>query len=101
MPKNLKRLTGYGDLHFITFCCYQRRPLLGTARARNLAVKILEEVRARYGFALVSYVLMPEDVHLLISESGRVSPAKIIQVFKQKLSRRVAQRIHCENWIGH
>jgi hypothetical protein len=24
MPKNLKRLTGYGDLHFITFCCYQR-----------------------------------------------------------------------------
>jgi hypothetical protein len=25
MPKNPKRLTGYGDLHFITFCCYQRR----------------------------------------------------------------------------
>jgi putative transposase len=89
MPKNLKRFTGYGDLHFITFCCYQRRPLLAAVRARNLAVKILEEVRARYGFALVGYVIMPEHVHLLISESGRVSPAKIIQVFKQRFSRRM------------
>ena len=54
MPKNLKRITGRGDLHFITFCCYQRRPLLASARARNLAVQILKEVRARYGFALVN-----------------------------------------------
>jgi putative transposase len=92
MPKNLKRFTGCGDLHFITFCCYQRRPLLATVRARNLAVKVLEEVRARYGFALLGYVIMPEHVHLLISESGRVSPAKIIQVFKQRLSRRMRRK---------
>ena len=92
MPKRLKRLTGRGDLHFITFCCYQRRPLLGTVRARNLAVKILGEVRGRYGFALVGYVIMPEHVHLLLSESGSSSPAKIIQVFKQRLSRRMRGR---------
>ncbi|MGB8493853.1 MAG: hypothetical protein WCE53_05580 [Candidatus Acidiferrum sp.] len=53
MPKNLRRVTGRGDLHFITFCCYQRRALLGTIRARNLAVQILGEVRARYRIALV------------------------------------------------
>ncbi len=92
MPKRLKRLTGHGDLHFITFCCYQRRPLLGTVRARNLAVKILDEVRGRYGFALVGYVLVPDHVHLLISESGSIRPAKIIQVFKQRLSRRMRGR---------
>lgn len=92
MPKRLKRLTGRGDLHFITFCCYQRRPLLGTVRARNLAVQIIEEVRARYGFALVGYVIMPDHVHLLISESGSIRPAKIIQVFKQRLSRRMRGR---------
>ena len=89
MPKNLKRVTGYGDLHFITFCCYQRRALLGTVPARNLAAKILGEVRSKYGFALVGYVLMPEHVHLLIGESQAVLPAKIIQVFKQRLSRRM------------
>jgi len=94
MPKNLKRVTGHGDLHFITFCCYQRRPLLASAHARNLAVKILEEVRVRYRFALVGYVIMPEHVHLLISESGRVSPARLIQVLKQRLSRRMRGRKH-------
>ena len=89
MPKNLRRVTGRGDLHFITFCCYQRRALLGTVRVRNLAVQIVGEVRGRYGFALVGYVIMPEYVHLLIGESRAVPPAKVVQVFKQRLSRRM------------
>ena len=89
MPKNLKRITGRGDLHFITFCCYQRRPFLDTVRARNLAVQILKEVRASYRFALIGYVIMPEHVHLLIGESASVAPSTIIQIFKQRLSRRL------------
>jgi putative transposase len=95
MPKNLRRVTGRGDLHFITFCCYQRRALLGTVQARNLAVQILGDVRARYGFALVGYVIMPEHVHLLIGESPAVSPAKVVQVFKQRVSRRMREK-ECE-----
>jgi len=82
MPKNLRRITGFDDLHFITFCCYQRRAFLDSVRARNLAIRALEQTRARYGFALVGYVLMPEHVHLLLSESGSATPAKIVQSFK-------------------
>ncbi len=89
MPKKLKRIVGQGDLHFITFCCYQRRPLLRTVRARNLAVEILRKVRTRYRFALLGYVFMPEHIHLLISESPESPPARVIQVFKQRLSRRM------------
>ena len=89
MPKNLRRITGRRDLHFITFCCYQRRPLLASVRSRNLVIEILREVRAKYGFSLVGYVIMPEHVHLLISESAAVPPAKVIQVFKQRVSRRM------------
>ena len=92
MPKGLKRITGFGHLHFITFCCYQRRALLGSVRARNVVVQILREVRARYGFALIGYVIMPEHIHLLISESGPGTPAKVIQVFKQRVSRRMRGR---------
>jgi putative transposase len=88
MPTGLRRLTGRGDLHFITFCCYQRKALLGSVAARNLAIEILRQVRERYSFALVGYVIMPEHVHLLISESGSATPAKIVQVFKQRVSRR-------------
>jgi len=68
MPTGLRRIAGFGHLHFITFCCYQRRALLGSVRARNVTVQILREVRARYGFALIGYVIMPEHMHLLISE---------------------------------
>ena len=92
MPKNLKRYIGRGDLHFITFTCYQRRALRGGVRSRNLAAKILDEVRAKYGFALVGYVLMPEHVHLLINELPSVRPARIIQVFKQRVSRQMRER---------
>ncbi len=87
MPTNLKRLTGQGDLHFITFCCYHRRPLLETAKARDFAVQILAEVRAKYDFALVGYVIMPEHVHFLIDEKPTVIPAAVVQVFKQRVSR--------------
>ena len=70
MPRRLKRYTGRGDLHFITFSCYERRALLQGKRAKNLFVKVLSEVRARYRFRLVGYVVMPEHVHLVIDESS-------------------------------
>jgi REP element-mobilizing transposase RayT len=62
MPKNLKRYYGQGHLHFITCSCYRRLPLLRSARARNALARILGQVRQRYGFALVGYVVMPEHI---------------------------------------
>ena len=84
-----KRYTGRGDLHFITFSCYQRRPLLGTVRARDLFVKVLGEVRARHEFLLVGYVVMPEHVHLLMSEPRKLTPSRVLQVVKQRVSREM------------
>jgi hypothetical protein len=31
MPKRLKRIYGFGHLHFLTFSCYRRLPLLRSA----------------------------------------------------------------------
>lgn len=53
MPKNLKRYYGLGHLHFITFSCYRRVPLLRTVRSRNTFVRALTAVRSKFGFALV------------------------------------------------
>jgi putative transposase len=52
-------------------------------------VKILGEVRTRYGFKVLGYVIMPEHVHILINELAAISPAKIVQIFKQRVSRRM------------
>jgi putative transposase len=83
----LRRFYGSGDLHFVTFSCYRRRPYLGTVRARNRFVKLLDEVRSRHGFALYGYVLMPEHVHLLLGEPEHGNPSKVLQVVKQKMSQ--------------
>ncbi len=83
----LKRLYGRRDLHFVTFSCYRRRPYLNSIRCRDRFVKILDEVRRRHEFQLVGYVVMPEHVHLLISEPPKGNPSKVLQVLKQKVSR--------------
>jgi putative transposase len=92
MPRKLKRRHGRGDFHFITFSCYERRPLLATVRARNLFVKTLGEVLNRSGSLLVGYVVMPEHVHLLLSEPTRDNLAQLVQVLKQRVSRAMRAR---------
>lgn len=84
-----KRYTGRGDLHFVTFSCYQRRQLLATAVERDLFVKTLSEVRERHEFQFFGYVVMPEHVHLLISEPACLTPSRVLQVLKQRVSREL------------
>jgi hypothetical protein len=60
MPAGLKRLYGKGNLHFITFSCFRRLPLLKTGRARDVFVKELSKIRDEMGFHLIGYVVMPE-----------------------------------------
>jgi putative transposase len=88
----LKRYFGKGDLHFVTFSCYRRRAYLGTVRARNRFLKILDEIRLRHDFALVGYVVMPEHVHLLMGEPRVGNPSKSLQVLKQKVSRELLKK---------
>ena len=92
MRNRLQRLYGRGDLHFVTFSCYRRRPFLAAARARFLFVNILDQVRSRHVFLLIGYVVMPEHVHLLLSEPEKGNPSKVLQVLKQKVSRALRKR---------
>jgi REP element-mobilizing transposase RayT len=92
MPKGLRRRYGLRHLHFITCSCYRRLPLFASARAKNLFVKILGEVRDRYGFALAGYVVMPEHIHLLLGEPAKGSPSTVMQVLKQRVSRRLRRK---------
>lgn len=92
MTKGPIRIYGRGHLHFITFSCYHRLALLGSPRARNTFVEILDTVRDACGFALVGYVVMPEHVHLLIGEPRRGTPSLALQILKQRVSRRLRQK---------
>ncbi|MFZ1139600.1 MAG: transposase [Candidatus Sulfotelmatobacter sp.] len=93
MPNRLHRYYGAGYLHFITTSCYQRRALLGSQRDRDLFLQVLERVRRRYHFVVVGYVVMPEHVHLLLSEPERGNPSVVMQALKQGFARSLLRKL--------
>lgn len=89
VPRDLKRYYSQGHLHFVTFSCYRRLAFLGTARRRDLVLRILERTRVSYGFSIVGYVVMPEHLHILVSEPQRTNLSTALKAFKQAVGRRV------------
>ena len=89
MPWGLKRFQQTGQLHFITFSCYRRAPLLSSPESRLTFEETLEEVRRWYDFYITGYVVMPEHVHLLVSEPERADLGRCIQMLKQNASRKL------------
>jgi len=82
MPQALHRFYGARDLHFLTFSCYRRQPLFSSAARCDLFLQILERVRQRYRLVVLGYVVMPEHVHLLLSEPQRATLSTAIQALK-------------------
>ena len=92
MPSGLHRTYGAHHLHFITCSCYRRLPFFHSARARDRFLSILEQTRQRYRFVVVGYVVMPEHVHLLLSEPKVGTPSTVMQVLKQSTARALLPR---------
>ncbi len=82
MTEGLRRFYSGNDLHFLTFSCYRRRPLFSNEAYCDLFLKIVERVRRRYRLVVLGYVVMPEHVHLLVSEPQRETLSTAIQALK-------------------
>ncbi len=93
MTRRLHRYYGAGYLHFITTSCYRRKPLLGNEHNRDLFLRVLEDVRRRYHFAVIGYVIMPEHVHMLLGEPERDNPSVVMQALKQVFTQRLLGRM--------
>ena len=69
--------------HFVTFCCYHRRPLFTTDASRRIFESALERVRRSFRLHVCGYVVMPEHVHLLLSEPQHDTLADALKSFKR------------------
>jgi putative transposase len=87
MPSGLHRTYGAHHLHFITCSCYRRLSFLRTARSRDTFLTILEQTRQRYRLVVVGYVVMPEHIHLLLTEPEVGTLSTMMQVLKQRTAR--------------
>jgi REP element-mobilizing transposase RayT len=75
-----------GDL---LFCASYRNPEKGP-RSRTTIASSLKRVRQQYALLVHGYVVMPEHVHLLVSEPERDTLARAMQSLKQSVTRRLA-----------
>jgi putative transposase len=107
MTEGLHRFYGGRDLHFLTFSCYRRQPFFNNAARCGLFLQILERVRRRNRLVVLGYVVMPEHVHLLVSEPQRATLSTAIQALKLGVVRSLEggsigprSRKRSETW-GH
>ncbi len=98
MPWGLKRFHESRQLHFLTTSCFHRRPKFVSPQARTTFESSLEQVRQQYGLLVYGYVVMPEHVHLLVSEPERDTLARAMQSLKQSVARRLALRAANSFW---
>ena len=77
MTQGLIRLQHSGQSHFVTFSCYQRQTRFNTPAICALFLKTLEKTRQQFSLRVYGYVVMPEHIHLLLSEpdSGTLAEA--------------------------
>jgi putative transposase len=68
-------------------------PLLRSARSRDYILSVLEQTRKRYRFVVVGYVIMPEHIHLLLSEPEVGTPSTVMQVLKQRTARALLPKV--------
>jgi len=91
MTEGLKRYQQAGDFHFVTFSCYRRRPYLNLPQARQTFEEALERSRSKYGFLVLGYVVMPEHVHLLVTEPPAVPLAKALMALKISSAKQLPE----------
>lgn len=87
MPSRLKRYQNEGHDHFLTFSCHHRLSYLNDDHSRTAFLQVLEQLRQRHEFYLFGYVLMPEHVHLLLSEPKSQRLDNTIRALKGQTSK--------------
>ncbi len=84
----LRHFDDLGTARFVTFSCHDRVPSLNQAGAREIVIEELNRARAKYGFLILGYVLMPEHVHLVLYPPAAVKIGLVIGEIKSYSARR-------------
>ena len=98
MPWGLKHFQESRQSHFLTFSCYRRQPKFANPSHRIVFESALERVRQKHELYVFGYVVMPEHIHMLVSEPDRGAPATAMQSLKQGVARTLALRADKPFW---
>jgi len=90
MPYGLKRFQQSKQSHFVTFTCFHRRRGFDSPAVFDLFIEVLENMRQHFALCVYGYVVMPDHVHLLVSEPQRGLLADAIHFLKLSFAKRAA-----------
>jgi len=93
MPRCLHRFHESRQSHFLTFSCYHRRPYFASPEVYDVFLQCLEETRRNFRLRVYGYVVMPEHVHLLVSEPDQDTLADAMRGLKLSFSKRLHSRL--------
>jgi REP element-mobilizing transposase RayT len=89
MTEGLRRFHQSQQSHFLAFSCYQRQPRFNAPGACDLFLDCLEAMRQRFAMRIYGYVIMPEHVHLLVSEPDHQTLADAMHFLKLSFTKRL------------
>ena len=89
MPWGLTRYHHTGQSHFVTSTCYHRHSLFTSDASRRVFESALERVRRSFRLRVYGYVVMPDHIHLLVSEPEQDTLADAVKSLKQGVARRL------------
>ena len=93
-----------GHAHFLTFSCYQRFPVFSNEFACNLLAETIDQARDILKLELLSYVFMPDHVHMLIRpQSPEYSIPQILKSIKGPFAKKLIDKLKSnhDNILNH
>src|ERR1039457_6876133 len=98
MPWGLRRFQKTGQLHFLTFSCYKRRPNFADAPSRPAFETSVERGRQHYGLCVYGCVVMAEHAQIMVNEPKQGSLSRVMQSLKQSVARTLPVRAADPFW---
>jgi putative transposase len=102
VEKRRVRYNKPGQPRELTFSCYRRYAFLARDRTRQWFCEALAEARAKFGFHLWAYVVMPEHVHVLVyAGQDPQQMSRFLQAVKEPVARQAIAylKTHAPQWL--
>jgi len=80
------------DLKYHFVWCPKYRKVILKSNMRKYVSRVIYEIAERYDFEVIEMAVMPEHVHMFVSATPEVSPARLIQVVKSITARQMFKR---------
>jgi putative transposase len=84
-------------IHYVTAVTFRRVPVFRSDTACSLFVETLAEVRVKYPYKLIGYVVMPDHVHLLLNPLSSDIVGLMMRI-KGLSARRILDWLRTENY---